>query len=325
MPGVTRTLAVDLGADLVLPTPVMIASGCAGTGRELAGLVDLRKVGAIVSRSITAEPRRGAPTPRVAESASGLVWETGLQNPGIESFLAEELPRLTKSGTRVVVSIAGSSLEAYVRCTNALQGAPGVAAIEVQTTEPDDELERAVLGVHADRLAEIVGACARMATVPVFAKIPHAPSRVVELAEAAVRAGAHGVTLMDSPPALAIDAARLRPALGAVAGRLSGPALRPVTLRAVFEVSRALPGVPVIGVGGVGTGNDAIEMLLAGAWAVQVGTATMIDPAAPVEIAHGIARYLKSKNLASPADVRGRLRVPASFGVAGGAQHDAQA
>ncbi len=314
MAGVKRTLAVDLGAGLVLPTPVMVASGCAGTGRELGGLLDLRKVGAVVSRSITLEPDRGTPTPRIAESASGAVWSTGLQNPGIDAFVAEELPRLAR-GTHVVVSIAGGSLEAYVRMTGALQGRPDVAAIEVHLSAPDVELERDVLGLHPDRAVEIVGAVARMSLVPVFAKIPLWASDVVELSRGAIRAGAQGLVLGGPPPALSVHAERLRPALGAVTGWLSGPAIKPMMLRAVFEVARAVPDVPIVAVGGIRSGDDAIEAMLAGAWAVQVGTAVLIDPEAPVRIAQGIVHYLKAKGLASPADVRGRLRVPASFGA----------
>lgn len=309
-----RTLAVDLGAGLVLPTPVIVASGCAGTGRELGGLVDLRKVGAVVSRSITLEPDRGTPTPRIAESASGAVWSTGLQNPGIDAFVAEELPRLSR-GAHAIVSIAGGSLEAYVRMTGALQGRPDVAAIEVHLSAPDLELERDVLGLHVDRAVEIVGAVARMSLVPVFAKIPLWASDVVELSRGAVRAGAHGLVLGGPPPALSVQAERLRPALGAVTGWLSGPAIKPMMLRAVFEVARAVPEVPIVAVGGIRSGDDAIEAMLAGAWAVQAGTAVLIDPEAPVRIAQGVVRYLKAKGLASPADVRGRLRVPASFGA----------
>jgi dihydroorotate dehydrogenase (NAD+) catalytic subunit len=310
--GPKRTLAVDLGAGLVLATPVMIAAGCSGTGRELAGMVDLRKVGALVSRSITVLPRKGSPSPRVAESASGIVWDTGWQNPGIDAFLAEELPRLARGGARVIVSTGGSTLEEVVRLTSALLGRPDVAAIELNLSVPDEELSRAVLGAHADRVSEIVGAAARLSVVPVFAKLPGGVGGVADLARAAVRAGAHGVTLMGSPPAMVVDAERLRAQLGGITGWLSGPALRPLTLRAVFEVTQTLGDVPVIAVGGIRSGRDAIEMLLAGAWAVQVGAATLADPAAPVEIAQGIAHYLKEKNLASPADARARLRVPAT-------------
>ena len=314
MAGVKRTLAVDLGAGLVLPTPVIVASGCAGTGRELGGLVELRKIGAVVSRSITLEPDRGSPTPRIAESASGAVWSTGLQNPGIDAFVAEELPRLAR-GAHAIVSIAGGTLEEYVRMTGALQGRPEVAAIEVHLSGPDRELDREVLGLHEDRAVEIVGAVARMSLVPVFAKVPLWGGNVVELSRGAVRAGAHGLVLGGPPPALSVQAAHLRPALGGVTGWLSGPAIKPIMLRAVFEVARAVPDIPLVAVGGIRSGDDAIEAILAGAWAVQVGTAVLVDPGAPVEIAQGIVRYLKAKGLASPADVRGRLRVPVSFGA----------
>ncbi len=309
MVGPKRTLSVDLGG-VQLATPVMVASGCSGMGRELAGLVDFHKIGAMVSRTITVEPRKGTPTPRVAESASGIVWDTGLQNPGLDAFITSELPRLAKTAAPIFASIGGGTLEEFVRLTSALQGLQDVSAIEIHLSARDDELDREILGAHADRVSEIVGAVSRMSTVPVFAKLPGGAGAVVELAQAAVRAGATGLTLMGSPPALDVDAKRLRPGLGGVTGWLSGPALKPLTLRALLDVARALPGVPLIASGGVRTGEDAVECLLAGAWAVQVGTAIMIDPAAPVAIAQGVARYLKAKGLASPADVRGRLRLP---------------
>lgn len=310
---VKRTLAVDLGAGLVVPTPVLVASGCAGTGRELAGLVDLRKVGGLVSRSITLEPRKGSPPPRIAETPSGTVWSTGLQNPGIRDFLDVELPRLARGGAPVIVSIAGGSLEEYVRLIGAIQTRPEVAAVELHLSGPDEELRREVLGEHLDRTGEVVGAVARMSMVPVFAKLPMAATGLTELARSAVRAGAHGLTIGGPPPALGVQTASLRPALGGVTGWLSGPALKPLTLRAVFEVSRVVPDAPILAVGGVRDAGDAIEMLLAGASAVQVGTAVLIDPAAPVEIARGVAGFLKEKGLTSPADLRARLRVPAGF------------
>ena len=311
MAGVKRTLVVDLGG-MPLTTPVMIASGCAGTGRELSGLVDLRKVGALVSRTITVLPRKGAATPRIRETPAGIVWDTGLQNPGLDAFMDEELPRLTKPGVPVVVSISGATLEDHVRLTSAMQRGSDVAAIEVYLSGRDEELGREVLGAHVDRVTEVVGAVARMSRLPVYAKLPGGHG-VADVVRAAVRAGATGVTVGGSPQALGVDAERLRPDLGAVTGWLSGPAVKPLTLRAVFEAARAMPDVPVIASGGIRTGTDAVECLLAGAWAVQVGTATLVDPTAPVQVAKGIARYLKAKNLASPQDLRGRLRVPASF------------
>jgi len=312
--GVKRTLSVDLQG-LVLPTPVMIAAGCSGTGRELSGLVDLRKVGAVVSRSITLEADRGSATPRIAETAAGVVWSTGLQNPGIDVFVEQELPRLARTGSHVVVSIAGTTLEEYVRLTGSLQGRLEVSALEVYLSGPDAELGREILGAHVDRAAEIAGAVARMSLVPVFAKLPMNAPDLGEIATAVVRAGVTGITVGGPPPAMSVRATQLRPSLGGVTGYLSGPAIKPMMLRAVFEVARAVPESPVIAVGGIRSGDDAIEAMLAGAWAVQVGTATLVDPGAPVVVAQGIVRYLKEKRLASPADVRGRLRVPTGFGA----------
>jgi dihydroorotate dehydrogenase (NAD+) catalytic subunit len=321
--GVRPTVAIDLGAGLVLPTPVVIAAGCGGTGAELAGLLDLRKVGAIVSRTITLRPEKGAPTPRVAESPAGIVWSTGLQNPGVEAFVADELPRLASGGVPVLVSVAGTSLEEFVRIIGMLQGRAEVAAIETYLSGPDAELGRPVLGMHPDRAAEIVGAVARMAMVPTFAKLPLMAADLPEIARAVVRAGAHGLTIGGSPPAMSVQGDRLRPALGAVTGWLSGPALKPLMLRAVFEVARAIPPTPILAVGGIRTGEDAVEALLAGAWGVQVGTAMLIDPGVPLVVARDLGRYLKAKGLSSPADLRGRLRVPASFASADGAGREA--
>lgn len=306
-----RTLAVDLGG-VVMPTPVLVAAGCGGTGRELAGLVDLRKVGGLVSRTITVEPRLGSAPPRIAESSAGIVWDTGLQNPGLDTFVAEELPRLARGSVRVIVSIGGGSLEEYVRLSSALQGRPDVAAIEVSLAGPDVELQRTVLGAHPDRVHEIVGAVARMSLVPVFAKIPGGSDDVVELARAASRAGATGLTLLGPPPALGVDPERVRIGRGVVHGWLSGPALKPITLRAVYDVAAELPDVPVMASGGIRTAEDAVACLLVGAWAVQVGTATLADPAAPVTIAQGILQALQRHGLSAPSELRGRIGTPAS-------------
>ena len=311
--GGRRSLRTDLGGGLVLPTPVLVAAGCVGTGRELGGLVDLRRVGGLVSRTITLEPRKGSPPPRIAETPSGTVWSTGFQNPGVAVFVEVELPRLARGGAPVIVSIAGGSVDEHVRLVGALQTRPEVAAIEVNLSGPDEEMRREVLGEHVDRTGEVVGAIARMSLVPVFAKLPMAASALPDLARAAVRAGAHGVTMGAPPAALGVRTNDLRPALGGVTGWLAGPALKPLTLRAVFETSRVVPEAPILAVGGVRSASDAIEMLLAGASAVQVGTAMLVDPMAPVEIARGIADYLRDKGISSPADLQARLRVPAGF------------
>lgn len=308
MAGVKQRLAVDLNG-LHFPIPVLAASGCFGTGKEVAGLLDIHKLGGIVTRSLTLAPTKGAPTPRVAETPSGLVSAIGLQNAGVEDFILDDLPRLSKTGLPVIVSIAGSSLEEYVRMASVLQDRPGIVALEVYLSAPDEERGGGEpFASRPDRVIEIVGAVSRMSRFPVFAKLPALMPDLVETAHACVRAGAHGLTLIDAVPAMAIDIERLRPKLATGTGGLSGPAIRPIAVGAVYRVARELPEVPIFGVGGVATAEDAIEFLLAGAWAVQVGTALLVNPQAPVEIAAGILGYLRAKGLASPSDLRGRLR-----------------
>ena len=312
MAGVSQSLGVDL-AGLRFAHPVLAASGCLGTGRDVpGGLVDLNKLGGVVTRSLTLQPSRGAPTPRAAETPSGFLSSLGLQNPGVESFLDEDLPRLVRAGLPVIASVAGAGLEEYIRVTSRMHGREGVVAIEVYLSGPDDERDGQPVYARMERIIEVVGAVARLSRVPVFAKLPPLLPDLVETARACVRAGAHGLTLVDAVPGLAVDADRLRPRLSAPVGGLSGPAIKPIALASVYAVASAMPDVPIMGVGGIATGEDAVEFLLAGAWAVQVGTALLVNPSAPVEIARGILAYLKAKRIASPADLRGRLRVRAT-------------
>ncbi|HLB62506.1 MAG TPA: dihydroorotate dehydrogenase [Actinomycetota bacterium] len=308
------TTAVDLNG-LAFQSPVLVASGCFGTGKEVSGIVDPGKLGGVVTRTITALPRRGAPGPRVGETISGMLYCVGWQNPGVEAFLDEELPRLARPGLPIVVSVGGASLEEFVRVTGAVGRAPGVAALEVALGGPDEELGLEAFAARPERAAEVAGAVARLAPLPVFAKLPALVADLAETARACVRAGVHGLTLVDAVPAMAVDIDAMRPLLGGATGYLSGPAIRPIAVRAVYEVARVLPGVPIIGVGGVVTGRDAAEMMLAGAWAVQVGTAALVDPAAPVDIAQGLLAFLREKGLASPADLRGLLRTARGGGV----------
>ena len=246
-----------------------------------------------------------------------MVWSTGLQNPGIDGLHRDELPRLARGGAHVIVSIGGGALEDFVRLTGVLQGRPEVAAIETYLAGPDEELRRESTRRAPDRAAEIVGAVARMSTVPVFAKAaPERAGRRGDSGAPSCAPGARGITVGGPPPALVVDAARLRPG----ARRRHRLALR--TGREALDAARGLRGrargsrhASSIACGGIRSGEDAVEAILAGAWAVQVGTAALVDPEAPVTVAQGIVRYLKGKGLGSPADVRGRLRVPASFGA----------
>jgi dihydroorotate dehydrogenase (NAD+) catalytic subunit len=314
--GLKPSLAVDLGG-VRLAVPVVAASGCLGTGRELGALVDIGKLGAVVTRSMTYGPSRGGRTPRVAESASGIVTAVGLQNPGVRAFLEEDLPRLGRAGVPVIASVAGATLEEYLSVTTALHVRPGIVALEVHLSGPDDERGGQPFYSRIERLAEIVGAVSRLSHVPVFAKLPALLPDLVDAAHACVRVGAHGLTLIDGIPAMTIDPARLRVRVAPGIGALSGPAIKPIAVAAVYRVARSLPHVPIMGVGGIATAEDAVEFLLAGAWAVQLGTALLVNPDAPGEVARGLASYLDEKGMASPADLRGRVRIPGATGDGG--------
>ncbi len=303
-----QTMQVDLGG-VALPHPVLAASGCLGTGRDVPGLLDLHRLGGVVTRSLTFAPCRGSPTPRVAETASGVLTWVGLQNPGVESFVAEDLPKLVRAQTPVIGSVAGSTPDEYLRVASHLHLQPGIVALELRLSAPDEERRGDPFYAHPERVQDVVGPVSRLSRLPVFVKLPPLLPDLVATARACVRAGAHGLTLIDGVPGLAVDPERLRPRLAAPVGGLSGPAIKPIALAAVYRVARALPDLPIMGVGGISTGEDAVEFLLAGAWAVQVGTAMLVNPSAPIEIARGILRYLKAKGMGSPGDLRGRLRV----------------
>ena len=304
-----QSLDVDL-AGLRLRSPIVAASGCFGLGRESAGLVEPQRLGAIVTRSITLRPEKGSPPPRLAETASGVLSSVGLQNPGIDAFIADELPRLARTGVPLIVSIAGTRVDECLQIASLLQNAPGLVALELYLGSPDEEHDGEPFHSRPDRAGEIVGAVARLSRLPVFAKLPALVPDLVETARWCVRAGAHGLTLIDAIPAMSVDVARLLPKLASVVGGLSGPAIHPIAVASVFRVSQAMPDVPIFGVGGVADADAAVQLLLAGAWAIQVGTAMLIDPSVPARITQGILAYLKTKGLAAPADIQGRVRVP---------------
>jgi dihydroorotate dehydrogenase (NAD+) catalytic subunit len=287
----------------------MVASGCFGP--ELGGLTDVRKLGGIVSRTITLSPLRGVPTPRVAETPSGLLAATGLQNDGVGAFIDRELPALARTRVPVFVSVGGASVDEYMQLAIALEPmGEALAGIEVNACCPSRDRDGRWFADSPDGASEVVGAVVRLTHLPVFVKLSAAVSDVAAVATAGVRAGAHGVTLTHSLPAMAVDTGSWLPSLAAGAGGLSGPAVRPLAVQAVHEVARALPETPILGVGGIGTGPDAVEFLLAGAWAVQVGTAILSNPAAPVEVAQGVLRFLGEHGLSSVAELRGRLGSP---------------
>ena len=304
------SLAVDLNG-VSFPTPVLTASGTFGSGKEMARVIDLQGgVGGIVTKSVTLEPRRGLPVPRMAETSSGMLNAIGLQNPGVDEFLAKDAPFISTVGVPVVVSVAGKTVGEFVDVAMRVAEIPGVVAIEANISCPNVERRNQVFACYPDQASEVIGAVSRTTRVPVFAKLTADTTDIVAVAEACVRAGAHGLSLINTVLGMAIDVETCRPRLGGVTGGLSGPAIRPIAVRCVHQVARALPDVPIIGIGGVTSPEDAVEFLLAGAWAVQVGTVNFYRPSAAIDVAAGIAAYLTRKGLTRPEELRGKVKLP---------------
>jgi dihydroorotate dehydrogenase (NAD+) catalytic subunit len=285
-------------AGLPMPTPVMTAAGCGG--RDLAPYTDLAGLGAVVTRTVTLDPQAGSPPPRVVETPSGVLAATGLANPGLQAFLTTDLPWLAQRNVRTVVSLHGTSLGEYGELARRLGTAPGVSAVEVYLTVADAYQTGKV--VHVVRRDLPRG-------LPVHVKL--APGGdVVDLARAAADNGADAVVLSQGFPGLAIDPVTLRPALGAGGGLLGGPAVHALALRCVWDVHAALPDLPVVGVGGIRTGFDALAMLLAGATAVQLGSVLLRDPSAATRITGELAAELDDRHLPSAAAAVGLAHHP---------------
>ena len=303
-----------------LPSPVLTAAGCAGTGRELAQFIDVAKVGAVVTKSIMIEPRAGRPTPRTAETPSGMLNAVGLQGPGIDAFLQRDLPWLLSRGARAVVSVAGGTVREYADLAARLSDAAGVTAIEVNLSCPNAENRGQVFACQPDAAARVVEAVRRCARydIPVFAKLSADVTDVVAVARACVSAGADGLSMINTLLGMVIDTETMRPAVAGVTVGLSGPAIRPVAVRCVWQVRQALPDVPIIGIGGVRTGRDALELILAGASLVGVGTAIFHDPSACARIQHELEEELARRGVERLAEVTGLAHQPGGGRLAPG-------
>lgn len=299
-------------AGLGLPNPILTASGCAAAGRELEQFFDVAELGAVVTKSILLDPRAGRATPRMAETASGMLNSIGLQGPGVEAFVAYDLPWLVERGARAIVSIAGGSVQDYYRLAQRLSDVPGISALEVNISCPNVEDRGHVFACHADSAASVISAVRRATdpAVPVLAKLSPDVTDIVEIATAVVNAGADGLSMINTLLGMAIDPITLRPVLAGVTGGLSGPAIRPVAVRCIWQVHAGLPMVPIVGMGGVRTGHDALELVLAGASAVSVGTAIFNDPHAPVRILHELEAALTERGFARFADAIGYAHRP---------------
>jgi dihydroorotate dehydrogenase (NAD+) catalytic subunit len=295
---------------VTLPNPVMTASGTAGHGAELAPYMDLSALGAVVVKSLHAEPWPGNPPLRVHETAAGMINSVGLQGPGVAAWLEDDLPALAATGARVVASIWGRTVEEYGKAAALLAGAPpAVVAVEANLSCPNSEAGRDLFAHEPAATAEAVDA-ARVAERPLWAKLSPNTSELVAVAASAREAGAEAVTLVNTVMGMAIDpdTRRFRLGAGPRGGGLSGPAIHPVAVRAVFDVASALPGLPIVGVGGVASGADAAELILAGASAVQVGTATFADPRAPARVRDELAAWAARQGVARLAELVGAVR-----------------
>jgi dihydroorotate dehydrogenase (NAD+) catalytic subunit len=319
--GADNTLASDVDMStslgrLEIPDPVFTASGCAAAGRELAPFNDLSVIGGVVTKSIQMEPRSGRATPRMAETPSGMLNSIGLQGPGIDAFLDKDLPWLADNGVRAAVSIAGGSVDEYARLAGRLRGQP-VALVEVNISCPNVEDRGQVFACDPNAAAAVVAAVKRNVPtgVPVFAKLSPDVTDIVAIARSCVEVGADGLSLVNTTLGIAIDTTTMRPTLAGTTGGLSGPAIRPLALRCVWQVHAALPDVPIMGIGGIRTGLDALEFVLAGASAVQVGTIIFNDPSAPSRVSAELRTALAARGFARLSDAIGLAHRPPAIRV----------
>jgi len=303
-------MAVDMRTrlgSLLLPNPVLTASGCAAAGRELAQFFEVSALGGIVTKSIMLRPRSGRPTPRMAETPSGMLNSIGLQGPGIDSFLANDLPWLRSQGARAVVSIAGGHTDEFVALAKRLYNHP-VDAIEVNISCPNVESRGQVFACDPIAASRVISAVRRAAhpNTPILAKLSPDVTDIGQIARAVADAGADGISLINTLLGMVIDLDTMQPALGGITGGLSGPAIRPVAVRCVWQVHKAVPHLPLLGMGGIMTGRDALQFILAGASAVSVGTAVFHDPTAPIRILQELQDELERRGLSSVTEAIGR-------------------
>lgn len=292
---------------LLLCNPVMTASGTAGYGMEYSGLVDLQRLGAIVCKGTTLKPREGNPQPRLVETTSGILNSIGLENIGVEAVVRELAPLWAGWRVPVIVNIAGDRVEDYARVAARLEGVAGIAGIELNISCPN--VKRGGLEFGTDPLLafETTSAVRKATSLPLLVKLSPNVTDISGLARAVVSGGADALTVCNTLRGIAIDIERGRPVLGNICGGLSGPAIKPVALYLVYTVARSVQ-VPVVGCGGIATGEDALEFFMAGASAVQVGTANFTDPATSLKVLDGIEGYMRRKGIERLADIIGRAQ-----------------
>jgi dihydroorotate dehydrogenase (NAD+) catalytic subunit len=288
-------MSVEIGP-LKLKNPVMTASGTFGSGEEFADYMDLNALGAVVLKGVSIKPSAGNPPPRIWETSCGMLNAIGLQNAGVEVFITEKLPFLRRFDTKIIVNFFGDTVEEFVEAAARLSDAEGVSALEMNVSCPNKQAGWIAFGTDPALLSEVVGRVRRVTRLPLIVKLSPNVTDITLTARAAMEAGADALSLINTLTGMAIDVETMRPRLANVVGGLSGPAIKPVAVRMVWEVFRRLR-CPIIGMGGIMSGTDAVEFMLAGASAVAVGTANFVNPAASIDVLNGIEAYLSRKEI----------------------------
>lgn len=302
------TRAVDLSVELGklrLPFPTLMGSGCYGSGEEFAGVADLSKIGAIVLKSVTREPRMGNPTPRLVQTPAGMLNAIGLQNPGINWYLDHDVAKFADRPCTVIGSVAGFSVDDYAYVCEKLAARSEIAAIEVNISCPNVAAEGETFACDPNLTGKVVRAVRATTDKPIIVKLSPNVTDIAAIAREAQAAGADALAVINTVRGMAIDVERWTPRLGNVTGGLSGPAIRPIAVLAVYEVARAVT-IPIVGQGGIETVSDALEFFLAGASAISIGTANFTDPRVPERILDGLREYLIRRGLSSLRDIVGK-------------------
>ncbi len=300
-------LTTDIGG-IILKNPVMTASGTFGYGQEFAELIDLNRLGAIIVKGLSLEPSKGNPPPRIAETACGMLNAIGLENVGIDAFEREKLPFLKKLSTPTIVNIYGKTVGEYAELAAQIDEMDGVTGVEVNISCPNVKAGGIAFGVIPQAAHEVVKAVRGRTRKPVMVKLSPNVTDITDIARSVEDAGADSVSLINTLTGMVIDIETRRSKLANITGGLSGPAIKPVALRMVWQAAKSVK-IPVIGIGGIMTANDALEFLIAGASAVQVGTANFVNPGCTIEIIEGIETFLTEKKIGSVRDIIGTLRV----------------
>ena len=287
--------------------PIFTASGCASSGQELSQFFPLTDLGAIVTKSIMTKPRTGRNTPRMAETPSGMLNSIGLQGPGIDAFLENDIPWLVDKKVRVIVSIAGETVEEYGVLSRRLRAVSGISAVEVNISCPNVENRGQVFACHPDTAVAVIEAVRRNigGELPIVAKLSPDVTDIVEIARSVINAGVDGLALINTLLGMVIDVNTMKPKLAGKTGGLSGPAIRPVAVRAIYQVHQAFPNIPIVGMGGVSTGRDALELILAGASAVSIGTASFGNPNAAMLVKNQLSDLLLERGFKDFRDAIG--------------------